>query len=293
MMLSRGVWFMLMATLFFSMMNVAVKLLPHIPAVEVVFFRSVISLVLSYVFLKSAKVNVWGKNQKLLILRGASGAMALILYFRLIQEIPLASATTILFLSPVFATILGIFFVKESVKPIQWFFFVISFVGIVMVKGFDPRIGTIYLLMGFSSSLFSGIAFNCIRKLNTSEHPLVIIFYFPLVTLPITGLWSYFNWVTPHGTDWLILLLVGVLTQIAQYFMTRSFQTEEISKVASLRYLGIIYALIFGFLFFDEHFDIMVYSGMALTILGVVLNIWYKHSLLHADKHIFRGKLMN
>ena len=119
---------MLFATLFFSMMNVAVKLLPHIPAVEIVFFRSVVSLVLSIGILKSFKIPVWGNNHKLLILRGASGAMALILYFRLIQEIPLASATTILFLSPVFASILGIFFVKEEVRPIQWFFFIISFV---------------------------------------------------------------------------------------------------------------------------------------------------------------------
>ena len=94
---------MLFATLFFSMMNVAVKLLPHIPPVEIVFFRSVVSLVLSIGILKSFKIPVWGNNHKLLILRGASGAMALILYFRLIQEIPLASATTILFLSPVFA----------------------------------------------------------------------------------------------------------------------------------------------------------------------------------------------
>ena len=147
--------------------------------------------------------------------------------------------------------------------------------------------------MGFSSSFFSGIAFNCIRKLNTSEHPLVIIFYFPLVTLPITGIWSYFNWVMPIGWDWFILLMVGVLTQIAQYFMTRSFQTEEISKVASLRYLGIIYALIFGYLFFDEDFTLMVYMGMLLTIFGVVLNIWFKHTQLRADKNIFRGKLMN
>ena len=162
-----------------------------------------------------------------------------------------------------------------------------------MVKGFDTRIGLIYLLLGFSSSLFSGVAFNCIRKLNTSEHPLVIIFYFPLVTLPITGVWSYFNWVTPQGFDWFVLLMVGVLTQIAQYFMTRSFQTEEISKVASLRYLGIIYALIFGYFFFDENFGTMVYFGMALTILGVVLNIWYKHVKMKADKNIFSGKLMN
>lgn len=292
-MFSRGVWYMLLATLFFSTMNVAVKMLPHIPAVEIVFFRSVISLVLSLGFLKSAKINIWGNNQKLLILRGASGAMALILYFRLMQEIPLASATTILFLSPIFATILGIFFVKESVKPLQWVFFLISFAGIIMIKGFDTRIALIYLLMGFSSSFFSGIAFNCIRKLNTSEHPLVIILYFPLVTLPITGIWTYFNWTLPQGTDWFILLMVGVLTQIAQYFMTRSFQTEEISKVASLRYLGIIYALAFGYFFFDEHFNIMVYGGMALTILGVVLNIWYKHSKLLSDKNIFSGKLMN
>jgi len=292
-MMTKGVWFMLFATLFFAMMNVAVKLLPHIPAVEIVFFRSVISLVISIGMLKSLKVPVWGNNHLLLILRGASGAVALILYFKLIQEIPLASATTILFLSPVFASILGIFFVKEVVRPIQWLFFIISFIGIVMIKGFDARIGLIYLLMGFSSSLFMGVAFNCIRKLNTSEHPLVIILYFPLVSLPITGIWSYFNWVLPQGMDWFILLMVGVLTQIAQYFMTKSFQTEEISKVASLRYLGIIYALIFGFLFFDEKFNILVYFGMAITILGVVLNIWFKHTQLKADKNIFRGKLMN
>jgi drug/metabolite transporter (DMT)-like permease len=258
-----------------------------------VFFRSVVSLVLSVGFLKMAKISVWGTNKKILILRGVSGALSLILYFRLIQEIPLASATSILFLAPVFATILGVFFVKEEVRPIQWFFFLVSFIGIVVIKGFDPRIGYIYLLMGFSSSLFSGIAFNCIRKLNSTEHPLVIIFYFPLVTLPITGLWSCFNWVMPHDEDWIVLLMVGVLTQAAQYFMTRSFQTEEISKVASLRYLGIIYALVFGFVFFDEGFNLLVYVGMALTILGVVLNIWYKHIQLKADKNIFKGKLMN
>src|SRR5210317_2014210 len=133
-MMTKGVWFMLFATLFFSLMNVAVKLLPHIPAVEIVFFRSVVSLILSYGILKAQKVHIWGKNYKLLILRGASGAMALVLYFRLIQDIPLASATTILFLSPVFASILGIFFVNEEVRPIQWFFYIISFLGILMIK---------------------------------------------------------------------------------------------------------------------------------------------------------------
>jgi drug/metabolite transporter (DMT)-like permease len=87
--------------------------------------------------------------------------------------------------------------------------------------------------------------------------------------------------------------MIGVLTQIAQYFMTKSFQTEKISKVASLRYLGIVYALIFGYIFFDEQFNWLVIGGMALTIAGVVLNIFYKHIHLKTDIAIFRGKLMN
>jgi drug/metabolite transporter (DMT)-like permease len=292
-MISKGVRMMLQATLFFSMMNVAVKLLPHIPAVEVVLFRSLVSLMISFGFLKTSGINIWGKNHKILILRGLSGSVALILYYRLIQDIPLATATTILFLSPIFATVLGIFFVGETVKPLQWLFFLLSFGGIVMIKGFDTRIALIYLLMGVASSLFSGVAYNCIRKLKNSEHPLVIIFYFPLVTLPITGIWSTFIWVWPKGMDWLILMMVGLLTQIAQYFMTRAFQGEELSKVASLRYLGIIYALIFGYMFFDEHFTPLVYAGMGFTVIGVLLNIWYKHTQLQADKRIFRGKLMN
>lgn len=291
--MTRGVWYMLIATLFFSLMNVCVKMLAHLPAVEIVFFRSLVSLVISFSILKATKVNIWGNNKKFLIIRGISGALALILYFKLVQDIPLASATTILFLAPIFTTIIGIFFVKENVRPIQWLFFLISFAGIVAIKGFDTRVGVYYLLMGIAASIFSGIAHNCIRKLNTNEHPLVIILYFPMITMPITGIISLFFWETPHGKDWIYLLLVGIFTQIAQYFMTKSYQYEEISKVASIRYISIIYALGFGLYIFDERFSVLVYIGMALTILGVVLNIWYKHSQLRADKNIFRGKLMN
>jgi len=75
-------------------------MVPHIPAVEIVFFRSLVSLVLSYLILTKAKVSVWGNNRKVLISRGFTGAIALILYFITLQVIPLASAVTIQFLSP-------------------------------------------------------------------------------------------------------------------------------------------------------------------------------------------------
>jgi drug/metabolite transporter (DMT)-like permease len=276
---------MLLAVLFFSVMNVFVKLLPHIPAVEIVFFRSLVSLVISISILKYNRINFWGTNHKWLILRGVSGMCSLVLYFKLMQSIPLASAVTILFLSPIFTNILGTFIVRERVMPQQWFFYLISFAGILLVKGFDPRIEPIHLAIGIGASIFSGLAYNFIRKIKTTEHPLVIIFYFPLVTMPFTGIASTLNWVTPSGWDWAILIGVGLFTQLAQYFMTRSYQSEELSKVANLRYLSIIFAWSYGFFIFGESYTVYAYLGMLLSIAGVVLNLWYRRKRI-VDKTV-------
>jgi drug/metabolite transporter (DMT)-like permease len=267
---------MILAVFFFSLMNVAVKLIPHIPAVEIVFFRSIISVVLSLSFLVPKGINIWGNNKKYLILRGVSGAIALILYFYLIQSIPLASAVTILFLQPILTNVIGIFIVKEKVHPWQWIFYLVSFSGILIVQGFDTRIAPMYLAIGLGASVFSGFAYNFIRKLKSSDHPLVIIFYFPLITMPVTGLISAMDWVVPSGWDWLILLMVGILTQIAQYFMTRSYQAEEINKVVGLRYLSIVFALFFGWFIFNEDYNWVVYLGMSVAVSGVFLNLWFK-----------------
>lgn len=267
---------MLIAGILFASMNVFVKMLPNIPAVEIVFFRSLISFVMSFAYLKVAGIPVFGNNKKLLIARGAVGAIALTMYFYTLQNIPLGSAVTMQFLSPIFTSILGIFIVKERVHPKQWIFYLMAFAGLVIIQGFDSRISIQMFIIGITASVFAGLAYNIIRKINKTEHPLVIVFYFPLVTTPLTGLYSAFNWVMPAGREWLILLAIGVLTQFAQYFMTMSYQSEEISKVASLKYLTIIYALGFGYIFFDETYNWVVYSGIALILTGVILNVLFK-----------------
>ncbi len=276
--------YMLLATLLFTCMNVLVKLVPHIPAIEIIFFRSVISLLMSYVALKSQQVSVFGNNKKLLILRGAAGALALVCYFITLQNIPLASAVTLQYLSPVFTTILGIFLVREKVKPLQFLFFAMAFGGVLVIKGFDPRVTNLYLLLGIGAGFFAGLAYNIIRKLNTTEHPLVIVFYFPLVTLPLTGFYVWANWEQPQGIEWFYLILIGVLTQFAQYFMTKAYQLEELSKVASLNYIGILYAIGFGYFVFEESFHPFSYLGMLLVLAGVILNIQYKRKQIKPEK---------
>ncbi|SEJ78631.1 EamA domain-containing membrane protein RarD [Cyclobacterium xiamenense] len=269
---------MLLAGFFFALMNVTVKFLPHIPAIEIILFRSIFSFVFSYLLLKKQQVPVLGKNKKLLILRGVVGSIGLITFFYTLQHIPLASAVTIQYLGPVFTSILGIFIVRERVRPIQFFYFAVAFSGVLMIEGFDPRIEPLFLGIGIVSALFSGLAYNVIRKLKNTEHPLVIVFYFPLVTIPIAGLVSYFFWVVPQGWDWVLLLLIGVLTQFAQYYMTMAYQNANLAKVASLNYVGIIYALGFGFVLFDETYNVWTYGGMLLVLSGVILNFLHSRA---------------
>jgi len=285
-MLSKGVIYMLLATFIFAVMNVLVKYVDNIPAIEIILFRSIVSFVMSGFTLRLKKINPLGKNRKVLFLRGLAGAIALMMFFTTLQEMPLASAVTIMFLGPIFTAILGVWVVKEKVFPWQWVFFALSFIGIVMIKGFDPRVSPLMALLGVGAALFSGVAYNMIRKLKTSEHPLVIIFYFPLVTLPIVGVYSFFHWVQPVGAEWLILIAIGVLTQFAQYFMTKSYQIEALSKVANINFVGVLYALGFGYVLFDETFNFLTYLGMTLVMLGVILNVIYKNRKEKADETI-------
>lgn len=274
--MSKGVQFMLLSAFIFTLMKVCVKLIPHIPPIEIILFRSVISLVLSGGVLMSKNISVWGNNKKILILRGVAGAIALSSFFMLLQQIPLAAASTLQYLAPVFSTILGIFILKEQVRWYQFLFFGLSFLGIVVIQGFDPRVSFGQMLLGVGSAFFTGLAYNFVRKLKSSEHPLVIIFYFPLVTLPLAAVYSMFDWVTPQGADWWVLLAIGLCTQVAQYFMTRSYQSEEIAKVSIINYTGIIYSLGFGFFIFGEQYNLLTYVGMVLVLSGVILNLGLK-----------------
>lgn len=272
-----GVCYMLLATFLFALMSTFVKLLDGIPVLETIFFRSLISLILCLLPLMRARVDLWGNNRPLLMLRGLAGALALSMNFYLIQEIPLATASTLTYLAPICTALIGVYFVKEPVRLMQIVFFVISFAGVVMIQGFDARISAFHLFVGLATSIAMGVAYNCVRKLSRNEHPLVIIFYFPLMTLPIAGLWTAYNWVTPRGLEWVYILGVGVTTQVAQYYMTRAYQLAEIATVSIVNFTGIIYAIGIGFILFGESFNLLTYLGMLLVLAGVALNVLFKH----------------
>ncbi|MCW3126380.1 MAG: multidrug transporter [Bacteroidetes bacterium] len=264
---------MLAATFFFALMNVCIKKISHIPPMEVVFFRCFVSMVCCFAIIFYDKLDWKGSNRWMLIARGVAGTTAVYTFFVTLQHMPLAPAVTIQYTSPIFTTLIAILILKENVKPIQYLFFAMSFLGVIMVKGFDARINIWFLLLGLFSAFSSAIAYNLVRSLKEKEHPIVVVLHFQLVGTLVGFVGCFFDWKMPQGMDWVYLLLTGILTQLGQTNLTKALQTERVAITSSLNYLGILYALIFGVMFFSESYTITIITGISFVVGGVLLNI--------------------
>lgn len=276
--LSGGVGNMLLATLAFATMNVFVKQLDRIPAMEIVFFRCLVSGIICGVEIARRQLDWKGNNHALLIARGTFGTLALFAFFVTVQHLHLATAVTIQYLSPIFTALIGVFVLREMVPARQWFFYGIAFAGVFVLKGFDSRISTFYLLIGIASALCSGMAYNLVRRLREREAPIVVVLHFQLVGIAAGLVFILFSWRTPSPWEWISLLMCGLLTQVGQICLTKALQSERIARVAVLNYIGLIYALIFSVAIFGEKYTAQTVFGISLVVVGVLLAVLYGKS---------------
>jgi drug/metabolite transporter (DMT)-like permease len=278
-----GVRAMFLSTLAFSLANVFVKQVSHIPAVEVVFFRCSLATILCFVGLYRAKADWKGSNRTMLLLRGIFGTTALFLFFVTLQHIPLASAMTIQYLSPIFTSIIAIFVLSEPVRVLQWLFYAIAFGGVLLIERFDTRVSLFYLFIGIFSAFCSGMAYNLVRSLRGKEHPLTVVLHFQLVGAIIGLIGIFFDWKTPQGWDWLYLILVGIFSQLGQIFLTNALQREKVAGVAIVNYTGLVYALLMGSIVFSEEQTALSMAGMLLVVFGVMLSVFYGRRIQQED----------
>jgi drug/metabolite transporter (DMT)-like permease len=266
---------MLIASISFAWMNACVKYINHIPVVEIILIRAIVTLIISYFTLKKKGVNPWGNHHKFLIARGIFGALGLFCYFYTLQQMALANAIVIHYLSPLFTTIIAMLFLKESVRIIQWISFAISITGVLMVKGFS-NVTTFDFAIGVAGAFFTGLAYNAIRNMKGKEDADVIIFYQPLVALPfilLILLFFPYQIVIPNTLDWVFLIGTGIFTQIGQYYITRAYQADSAARISSVSYIGIIWAVLIGKFLFDDSYPISVLTGMTIVLAGVFINL--------------------
>ena len=270
---------MALAATFFSLMTVFVKLIgPRMPAAEVVFFRSVISVVLTMAMLHHRRISPWGNRKGLLLARGFSGFLALLCFFYAIARLPLADVTVIHFTHPVFVALLAAFFLGERVGLRQTLSFVISITGVLVITRPSFLTGSAAEMLppavvgvALGGAILASVAYVLVRKLRETEDALVVVLYFPLISIPaaVPVMWPNAVWPTPR--EWLLLGGVGITTQIAQVYLTRGLMAERAARATSVSYLQIVLAAAWGFAIFGEVPDLWVVVGALLVCGGILL----------------------
>lgn len=265
---------MIAATLFFTALNSLVRHLDHLPTFQLVFFRSLGTALCCAAVLWQQKISPIGKQPKWLLARGAFGFVALALYYKAIQVMPLGTAVGLRYLAPFFAAILAVIFLREKMRPLQWLFFASAFLGVMLVKGFDPRITTIGLITILVCAFFTGVVYVIIRKLGNTEHPVVVVWYFMFISCVLGFILCIKNWVPPTRAEWYAVLAMGIVGFIAQVFMTRALQMAEARIVAPFKYVEVVATVWVGWLIFGEYQTHWALLGIAVIIVSLVLNLW-------------------
>ncbi len=250
--MNRAVLYLILATFLYSVINLCVKYLGHLPATEIVVFRQFLTLFLAALFIWKSGHSFAGNNRRLLLARGFFGSIALVSLFVCLQKIPFAVATTLINLTPIITVLIAHFYVKEKASPIQWLFLLIAFAGVVLIRGGVQPVPWVWMGLGLVAAVFAAITYTIVRELRTTDDPMVVIFYFPLVTIPLVGPVAAYQWVTPQGWDWVVILAIGGLTLVAQYFMTVAYHLEQASKIMVFNYISLLWGVLFGWYFFQE-----------------------------------------
>ncbi|MCO4758822.1 MAG: DMT family transporter [Oceanospirillaceae bacterium] len=281
---SPGVRYMLLSALGFALMAVCVKAVStyDIPVLEIVAARAIVSLVISYLDVKRKRISLWGTHKPLLIARGVVGALALMCVYFSVTTLPLAEATILQYLHPVFTALLALFFLKERVQYSTMICIVLSILGLtVMVKpdlisGYSVELPWLSVVAALIGALGSAVAYVIVRRLSQSEDSSVIIFYFPLIALPVSVFLLGSDFVMPNGEALILLLLVGVFTQVGQVGLTKAMQYEKASKATAYSYVQVIFSLILGWIFFAEIPTLWTLIGGGLIMTGALINVLWK-----------------
>lgn len=272
----KAVLFMLISALAFTLMNITAKKLAHYNAYQLVFFRSLGTLIFTSGYLYYNKIPFLGNNQKLLILRSLVGFISMSMFFMSLHYLPVGSAVTIRYLAPVFAAIFSIVLLKERILPVQWLFFAMAFAGVVVLKYADIQINLIGLLMVLTSALFGGLVYITINKIGKREHPITIVNYFMVFCTLVGGSIAVFDWKTPPSADYLPLLSMGIYGYFGQLYMTKAFQIENVNKIAPVKYMEVIFTVLVGMSFFGEIYSLWSLLGIAMIVMGLLLNLMYR-----------------
>ena len=286
-----GFLYMFLSVCTFSVMDLLVKWSSDYPTGEVLFFRGFFGLLPTYFLIPKNKLKTFytTERSKEHLFRCLMGLMALIAIVVALRELPLAVVVSLSYAAPLFITVLSIFLLSEKVGVFRWLAVIIGFIGVIIIS--EPGFKGMNYLYFLPLIFCIGMAFVTItiRKLSTTE-PIWLISIFFTITISIAGLATIpMGWKMPNFQDFILLALIGITGGSANLFLTQSYKLSEVSLVAPLKYLALVFAIFFGYFIWNEIPTIKTLIGASLVVLASLIifrrEIYHKQKIPSTNRH--------
>ena len=268
-----GFLYMFMSICAFSVMDVIVKWSVEFPIGQVLFFSGFFGIVFYFFVIPKERFHNFYRTERpgLHALRCISGLIALVAIFIALRELPLATVVSISFAAPIFTTILSIFLLSEKVGVYRWLAVLIGFIGIIVIT--EPGISELNIYYIFPVIFCLGLSYVAItiRQLSSTEPVWLISFYFSLSITLLSFFTISQGWVMPSFDHFVLLSFIGIFGGVANLWLSQSYKHSEVSLVTPLKYLALVFAIIFGYFIWGEIPTIKTLAGAFLVIISTLI----------------------
>ncbi len=265
-----GFFYMFISVCAFSLMDVIVKWSEDYPVGQVLFFRGFCGIIpILFLIPKDRYLDFYKTTRPFLhFKRCLAGLIALVSIFVALRNLPLATVVSITFAAPIFTTIFSIFLLNEKVGLYRWLAVLVGFIGIIIIS--EPGFTSLNLYYIYPIIFCLGLSYVAIaiRKLSSTEPVWLISFFFSFSIMLLSFLSFYQNWILPSIIDLFLLSLIGILGGLANLWLSQSYKLSEVSLVTPLKYLALVFAIIFGYFIWDEIPTLKTLLGAGLVILS-------------------------
>ena len=264
---------MFLSIIGFSLMDVIVKWSVDYPVGQVLFFRGFFGIIFYFFIIPRERLHDFYKTKRpgLHSLRCIAGLIAIIAIFIALRKLPLATVVSISFAAPIFTTIFSIFLLSEKVGIFRWLAVLVGFAGILIIT--EPGISELNIYYLFPIVFCLGLSYVAItiRQLSSTEPVWLISFYFSLSITLLSLFTIPQGWVMPSLNHLLLLSLIGIFGGVANLWLSQSYKYSEVSLVTPLKYLALVFAIIFGYFIWGEIPTIKTLIGAFLVIISTLI----------------------
>ena len=268
-----GFLYMFLSICAFSVMDIIVKWSHNYPVGEVLFFRGFCGMItIFFIIPRDRYLNFYKTNRPFLHLkRCVSGLIAIVAIFIALRKLPLATVVSITFAAPIFTTIMSIFFLSEKVGFYRWLAVIVGFIGILIIS--EPGFSSLNIYYIYPIIFCLGLSYVAIaiKQLSSTEPVWLIGLYFSFSILVMSLFTIPQGWIFPNLKDLFLLSMVGILGGLANLWLTQSYKYSDVSLVTPLKYLALLFAIFFGYIFWSEIPSSKTLFGATLVIISSII----------------------